>query len=109
LCAQCKKPAVIPDVELLREGFSAEDLPALQIYSAVGCEYCTQGYKGRIGIFEVLPLTETIGAIIMQNRSAVDIAAQAQKEGMHTLRAAALAKVKSGITSLAEINRVTID
>lgn len=109
LCGHCKETIVIPDEELLREGFIMNDLRDLTLYAPVGCEYCAHGYKGRIGIFEILPVTNTIGNIIMRNGNVLDITNQARMEGMCTLREAGLNKVKLGLTSLAEINRITKD
>jgi type IV pilus assembly protein PilB len=109
LCEQCKKIITVPDIELARAGFAQHDLADLKIYAPVGCEHCTHGYKGRLGIFELLPVTTTIGEIIMRGGSSLDIATQARIEGMCTLREAGLQKVKKGITSLAEINRMTKD
>ena len=109
LCEHCKTPENIPETALLEEGFIQEDLTDLKIYKAVGCDRCTDGYKGRVGIYQVLPISETIGRIIMENGNALQIADQAAKEGINDLRRSALLKVKAGITSLAEANRVTQD
>ncbi len=75
----------------------------------MGCSQCTDGYKGRVGIYQVMPVTETIGRIIMAGGSAIDIADQAAKEGVWDLRRSGLEKVKDGVTSLEEINSVTIE
>ncbi len=75
----------------------------------VGCGKCNDGYKGRAGIFQVMPISETTGRIIMEGGNSMQIAAQAEKEGLWDLRRAGLVKVKNGITSLEEVNRVTID
>ena len=81
----------------------------LKIYDAVGCPDCTEGYKGRTGIYQVMPMSEEIQAIVLEGGNAMKIAEAAQKSGIRDLRASALLKVKNGITSLAEINRVTKD
>jgi type IV pilus assembly protein PilB len=111
LCTHCKRPVDIPREALLEAGFEEEDLDGgWQPYAAHGCERCSgTGYKGRTGIFEVLPVTETMARIIMRNGSAHDIADQARAEGMLSLRQSGLAKVKAGITSLAEVEAVTND
>jgi len=109
LCDDCKKLIVIPEKELLCEGFLPEEINDLKIYAPAGCEKCTQGYKGRVGLFEVLLLTETLGVIIMRGGSVVEITAQARAAGMQNLRLNGLNKVKKGITSLTEINRITKD
>jgi len=110
LCDNCKEPRDIPREALLREGFTeAEIEEGLTIYAPVGCSKCNDGYKGRAGIFQVLPVSETIGRIIMEGGNAMQIAAEADKEGIWDLRQAGLAKVKNGLTSLEEVNRVTID
>lgn len=106
LCDNCKKSIKIPEEELLREGFTQQQLN-IELYSPVGCEQCTQGYKGRVGIFELLTIGEKIGDIIMQGGTVLDITRQARLEGMQVLREIGLNKVQQGITSLEEINRVT--
>jgi type IV pilus assembly protein PilB len=110
LCSNCKEPREIPREALLREGFTETEVDeGLTIYAPVGCSRCNDGYKGRAGIFQVLPVSETIGRIIMEGGNAMQIAAEADKEGIWDLRRAGLFKVKNGVTSLEEINRVTID
>ncbi|WP_296811761.1 type IV-A pilus assembly ATPase PilB, partial [Thiocapsa sp.] len=110
LCDNCKEPREIPKEALLREGFTeAEVDEGLTIYAPVGCSKCNDGYKGRAGIFQVMPISETTGRIIMEGGNSMHIAAQAEKEGLWDLRRAGLVKVKNGITSLEEVNRVTID
>jgi type IV pilus assembly protein PilB len=109
LCAACKQPLEVPSDALLREGFQATDLPTLHIYGPRGCAHCVEGYKGRVGIYQVMPVTEAIGRIIMSGGHALDIAAQARHEGVWDLRRAGLEKVKAGLTSLSEINSVTVD
>jgi len=110
LCPNCKKPIDVPKEALLLEGFTeAEVEEGFTIYSAEGCNQCTSGYKGRLGIFQVMPVTETIGRIIMEGGNSMQIADQADAEGIADLRKSGLKKVKDGLTSLEEINRVTID
>ena len=83
--------------------------PDFRIYRAGGCSQCTDGFKGRVGIYEVLPVTESIGRIILEGGSAPHIRDQARKEGVWDLRMAALKKVLDGVTSLEEVNRVTVE
>jgi len=110
LCQHCKQPMDIPKEALLKEGFSEADVEAgLTIYGPKGCSNCTDGYKGRVGIYQVMPVSEAIGRIILAGGSAVDIADQAAKEGVWDLRRSGLEKVKQGITSIEEVNSVTID
>jgi len=110
LCDNCKEPQDIPREALEKEGFDAEDLKAgLTIFGPKGCKNCNDGYKGRVGIFQVMEVSETMGRIIMEGGNAIQIADQAAIEGVHDLRRAGLNKVKEGVTSLVEINRVTID
>jgi len=110
LCTNCKKPIDVPAEALLKEGFSDDEVEAgITIYSADGCSQCTSGYKGRLGIFQVMPVSEAIGRIIMEDGNALQIADQAAVEGIADLRRSGLKKVKDGLTSLEEINRVTID
>jgi type IV pilus assembly protein PilB len=110
LCNNCKREAQLPEHALLAEGFSADDVHAgITLYEAVGCSECTGGYKGRTGIYEVMPMTEQIQTIVLQGGNAMQIAEAAQASGVNNLRQSALLKAKNGITSLAEINRVTKD
>ncbi len=110
LCNTCKAKLDVPEEALLKEGFSPEEIATgLQIFGPVGCTNCTDGYKGRTGIYEVMPVSEEIGRIIMTGGSVLDIKAQATREGVWGLRQSALKKVKDGITSLDEVNRVTVD
>jgi type IV pilus assembly protein PilB len=106
----CKKPMQVPPKVLLDAGFTQEEIDAgLAIYEAVGCDECNEGYKGRVGIYQVMPMLEDIQKIILQGGNALQIAEVARKAGINDLRASALKKVKDGITSLAEIDRVTKD
>lgn len=107
LCLSCKKPASIPEEALLKAGFEKKEFANLKIHSPVGCNNCTNGYKGRIGVFQVMPISEAMGHLIMEGCTQVDIEAMAKKEGVIDLRRAGLNKVATGITSLEEIERVT--
>jgi type IV pilus assembly protein PilB len=110
LCDNCKEVRDIPREALEKEGFEAEDLEeGLTIFAPKGCKSCNDGYKGRIGLFQVMEVSETMGRIIMEGGNAMQIADQAASEGVIDLRRAGLNKVKEGITSLEEINRVTIE
>jgi len=110
LCEQCKELRDIPEEALLQEGFTKEDVRGgLRIFGPVGCKQCNDGYKGRVGIYQVMPVTEAIGRIILEGGNAVQIEEQSIKEGVWTLRRSALQKVMNGVTSLEEINRVTIE
>ncbi len=110
LCSNCKEPVEIPREALLKEGFTKVDVEAgFTIFHPKGCSQCTNGYKGRVGIYQVMPCTETIGRIIMEGGNSMQIAAQAKAEGVADLRQSGLKKVKDGLTSLEEINRVTVD
>jgi type IV pilus assembly protein PilB len=108
LCPSCKQPDDLPREALLEEGFKEVELDAgVTVYRPVGCEHCTKGYKGRIGIFQVMRVSDTIGRLIMEGGNAIQLAEQAAREGVANLRQSGLHKVKAGITSLEEINRVT--
>ena len=107
LCMQCKEEEKIPDEELLKQGFLPKQLPDVKLYKAVGCDQCTGGYKGRVGIYEVIKIGEEIANIIMQGGNSLDIAEQCQKEGFNNLRQSGLLKAMHGVTSLEEVNRVT--
>ncbi len=108
LCKHCKKPLDIPREALLKEGFTEAEIKAgVRVYGPVGCDQCSGGYKGRVGIYQVMPVSEEMGRIIMEGGNAIQLADQAAKEGIPDLRRSGLKKVKDGITSLDEINRVT--
>ena len=110
LCAHCKQPMEIPPDALRKEGFSEADVAAgMKIFQPKGCDSCTDGYKGRCGIYQVLPVTDAIARIILASGSAVDIGQQAAREGVWDLRRSGLEKVKAGITSLEEVNSVTTE
>ena len=109
LCTQCKKPEDIPPEALLRAGFTDEDLDGTwQPYGPTGCDNCKgTGYKGRVGIYQVMPVTDDMRQLIMRNGTAFDIAELAKKEGVRDLRQSGLLKVKQGITSLEEVEACT--
>ncbi len=110
LCKNCKAPAKIPPEALLKEGFTEEDIAnGVEIFTPVGCPQCTDGYKGRTGIYQVMPVTDTIGRIIMEGGGAMNIEDQASKDGIWNLRRSGLQKVKDGLTSLEEVNNVTVE
>jgi type IV pilus assembly protein PilB len=104
LCPNCKKPADIPYENLIDAGFKEEDIDGTWTpYQPVGCSACNNGYKGRVGIYQVMPITEDLQRIILADGSALDIAEQAAKEGVRTLRQSGLHKVRQGVTSLEEV------
>lgn len=107
LCPSCKEPENLPEQELLNLGFSLEQISSIQLYKAVGCDKCTEGYKGRVGVYEVMPITSKIADVIMQGGNSLEIAAIAEQEGINNLRKSGLKKAASGVTSITEINRVT--
>lgn len=109
LCNHCKAPVEIPKQSLLELGFTEQDLsnPDLQIFQPIGCSECREGYKGRVGIYEVMKVTPEISKIIMEDGNALQIAAASAKLGFDNLRRSGLVKVMNGLTSLQEINRVT--
>lgn len=110
LCNNCKRPVDLPDNALLAEGFTQAQLDAgITLYEPVGCEECTEGYKGRTGIYQVMPMSEEISVIVLEGGNAIQIAEAAQRAGIRDLRQSALVKAAAGTTSLAEINRVTKD
>lgn len=109
LCSNCKAPADIPEEALLNAGFSEADIDGSWTpYRAVGCDICKgSGYKGRVGIYQVMPITDELNRIIMSNGNAIDIADQAKREGVRDLRQSGLLKVKQGMTTLEEVMAVT--
>jgi len=109
LCNHCAKEAKLPDEVLIDEGFEESELRSLTIRSAVGCDKCLNGYKGRVGIYEVVPITKELSEIIMAGGNAIELSRTARKQGFDDLRRAALRKAATGLTSLAEVNRVTKD
>jgi len=109
LCT-CKALDELPDEVLLEEGFTEADIKkGIKIYKAVGCENCTKGYKGRVGIYQVMKISEAMRRLIMGGANSIDLADQARKEGIDDLRRSALKKVMSGMLSLEEANRITKD
>jgi type IV pilus assembly protein PilB len=110
LCNNCKAPIDMPPEALLKEGYTEEEIDqGIKIYKPIGCGSCTDGYKGRTGLYQVMPVSEEIQRIILQEGNAVDIAAQAATEGIWDLRRSGLEKAKSGITSLDEVNQCTVE
>lgn len=110
LCESCKTEDNIPREALLEEGFTEEQIDSgITIYKPVGCDQCDKGYKGRVGIYQVMPISEEMGRIIMREGNAQDLADQARKESIPDLRQSGLKKVLAGLTSLEEVNRVTKD
>lgn len=108
LCQKCKKPMDLPPKLLLEAGFSQEDISAgLTVFEAAGCPECNEGYKGRVGIYQVMPMTEEIQKIVLEGGNALQIAEVAKSIGICDLRQSALKKVKAGMTSLTEADRVT--
>ena len=109
LCTHCAEPADIPRETLLREGFLEEDFEDMNLKSAVGCSKCNNGYKGRVGIYEVVKVTPAISRIIMEEGNSIEIGEKARSEGFNDLRRSAIIKAKNGLTSLEEVNRITKD
>jgi type IV pilus assembly protein PilB len=108
LCEVCKQPADYPREAMMKAGFSAQELDGTwKPFRAVGCSACNNGYKGRVGLYQVMPITEEIQRIILAEGSALDLAAAAQRDGVRDLRQAGLLKVKSGVTTLEEVISVT--
>lgn len=109
LCPVCKKAANLPKEVLVKAGFKESELRDLKVYAPnpEGCESCSNGYKGRVGIYQVMPISEAIGDIIMRGGTALDIERQAKKDGIPDLRESALKKVRDGVTSMEELERVT--
>jgi type IV pilus assembly protein PilB len=106
---KCKKKLELPPEALIQAGFVEADLESLTLFQPTGCSECNEGYRGRTGVFEVLPITDAISRIILEEGNALRIAEQARIEGVFDLRQSALNKVARGITDLIEINRVTKD
>jgi type IV pilus assembly protein PilB len=110
LCKNCKKQADIPREALLKEGFTDTEIDAgITIFEPVGCDQCNEGYKGRTGIYQVMPVSEAMGKIIMEGGNAIQIAEQSEKDGVPDLRRSGLTKVKAGHFGLAELNRITVE
>jgi type IV pilus assembly protein PilB len=110
LCPHCKAQIQVPNEALLKEGFTKEAVArGIKVFGPVGCDNCNEGYKGRLGIYQVMPVSETMGRIIMEGGNSMQLAEQAKREGIPDLRESGLKKVLDGLTSLDEINRVTKD
>jgi type IV pilus assembly protein PilB len=108
LCPACKQQVDLPENSLLEAGFSSADLDgSWRPYRPIGCNHCNNGYKGRVGVYQVMPISEEIQRIILRDGSAIEIAEQSQREGVRSLREAGLHKVKLGLTSIEEILMVT--
>ncbi len=107
LCNACKKELDIPKEALLKSGFKENQVDGLKIFGAVGCDLCTSGYKGRVGIYQVMPVSEEMGRIIMEGGNSMQLEQQASAEGVADLRQSGLKKVADGVTSLEEVDRVT--
>jgi type IV pilus assembly protein PilB len=109
LCNNCKKEVPVPTETLLEEGFPEDKIGTFKIYGPVGCDNCNHGYKGRVGIYEVVKNTPALQRIIMEEGNSIDISTQMRKDGFNDLRTSALLKAMQGVTSLEEVNRVTKD
>ncbi|AKJ94270.1 general secretion pathway protein GspE [Thioalkalivibrio versutus] len=110
LCPNCKEPEKLPEEALRKEGFTDADIQnGVVSYRAVGCDQCTNGYKGRLGIYQVMPISDDMQRGILEGYNSMQLAEQAEKEGIEDLRRAGLVKVMAGLTSLEEVNRVTKD
>ncbi len=108
LCPECRQPEEIPEHELLQQGFTQQQIDAgFTPYKPCGCEFCSGGYKGRVGIYEVMKMSDEIARTIMEGGNSLQIAATAKQQGMRDLRLSGLLKVIQGVTSIAEVNRVT--
>jgi type IV pilus assembly protein PilB len=107
LCDHCKKVLALPHEILIAAGFAEHELDGFPVYGPVGCDRCIKGYKGRVGLFQVMPISDEINRIILSGGDVIQISSQAAREGVATLRQSGLKKVKSGMTSLEEIERVT--
>ncbi|MGR8979965.1 MAG: type IV-A pilus assembly ATPase PilB [Gammaproteobacteria bacterium] len=107
LCEHCKTPVEFPEKVLLDAGFKSEEIGKIKIYGPVGCDHCNHGYKGRVGIYQVMTLSETMRKLILEGGNALELAEQARSEGINDLRESGMNKVRLGITSIEEIDRVT--
>jgi type IV pilus assembly protein PilB len=109
LCSNCKEPVEVPEQSLKEMGFTDEDIATgFTVYGAKGCDKCGgDGYKGRVGIYEVVKITDGISRIIMEEGNSIDIGDQCRKEGFNNIQRSGLEKVMQGVTSLEEVNRVT--
>jgi type IV pilus assembly protein PilB len=109
LCKHCRQETQLPREALLQEGFTAQEVDSATVFEAVGCKQCTHGYQGRVGIYEVVPISSAMSQLIMRNGNSMDFDRLAREEGHPDLRRSGLLKVMQGITSLTEVNRVTKD
>ena len=109
LCDHCKQRMDLPEDALRKEGFTESDIPGIAVYGPTGCEKCNAGYKGRVGIYQVMPITEEVGRLIMSGGNSMEVADLVHKQGVRTLKESGLLKVKAGVTSLEEIHRVITD
>jgi len=109
LCPSCKAEVDVPREVLLKEGFPEARIGTFKLYGPVGCDSCKGGYKGRVGIYEVVKITPSLQRLIMEEGNSIDIALQARKDGFNDLRTSGLVKAMNGVTSLEEVNRVTKD
>ncbi|QDD89593.1 type IV-A pilus assembly ATPase PilB [Pseudomonas oryzihabitans] len=109
LCTKCKRVHEVPHEALLAEGFKEEEIGSFTLYQPIGCEDCNGGYRGRVGIYEVVKITPALQQMIMEEGNSIEIAARMRTEGFNDLRRSGLVKAMQGITSLEEINRVTKD
>lgn len=109
LCEHCKKEETVPKAALIEQGFTEEEAESITVYGAVGCDHCVGGYKGRVGLYEVMPISEAMARLIMENANAIVLADQMKAEGIKNLRQSGIDKIKEGITSLEEVNRVTTE
>lgn len=107
LCEHCKIPVTFPDAVLIQAGFKEEELAELKMFGPVGCDFCTNGYKGRVGVYQVMTLTEKMRALILNGGNTMQLAECALSEGFNDLRISGLNKVRMGMTSLEEIDRIT--
>lgn len=104
----CKRPIQLSESVLLRAGFKPEEIPHLSLYEAVGCPECNDGYKGRVGVYQVMPMTEEIQKIVLEHGNAMQIAAVCKNTGIKDLRESGLEKIRQGLTTLEEIERITL-
>ncbi|MGF6691026.1 type IV pilus assembly protein PilB [Metapseudomonas resinovorans] len=109
LCSHCKKEVDVPREVLVKEGFPEARIGSFKLYGPVGCDNCNLGYKGRVGIYEVVKITPAMQQLIMEEGNSIQIAQQARRDGFNDLRTSGLVKAMNGITSLEEVNRVTKD